>query len=669
MEKLDKIPQIRRLAVTIGNLPSSYVDSMSYYELLMWLCQYLNKTVIPAVNENAEAVNELINWFNNLDVTEEVETIVEQKIDELIESGYIDQLVSSLIGNIVNVKSYGAKGDGLTDDTEAIQSAINALSDGDILLIPDGNYKISISGTYNITGYGSYVANYGLLMDQKENITIKCYGTLLPDLVLDHMNTLEIANSENIIVDGLKGTYDGSITVSADSVTQRRNLLHVNACKNVKVKNLYSRNVGGTCLFVACTDSKVTDSVGERTSLNYRSNALYGCYNCETCLIDNCIGYGGTNDGDISIFGNNKNCNVTNCSIYASYRETPTEIPNNGLQGICVDSGAIDCNITNNYTYGYFYGIDIKTNNEGIVVNGNKCVRNKIGIAVRLGENPTPTVHTLVSDNIINPNGGNGNTYEYEEGTQTVGIFIQNPYSLNVDNNYIGNDVRVTGLNNFVGIYGTWSISNSNYQFLNPLNITNNMFDKFTNQGANSSYSEQMSIYLAGVDNTKYFNYINISGNTFKSKLGGANVKYDIVGTYLKDLTINNNTFNDKGETLGHIHITNSDEILIVSNLLQRAKDEILIESSTNIGILSNFIHGGGYYTASIKLDNVSYAGINNNQYNKPNSAENWFVRTSNCDKINASGNCMHSGRSYAIEDDTSHPSTNITQDNNIIWA
>lgn len=56
---MGKVEGLKKLCVTIGNLPSSYVDSMSYYECLMWLCNYIEKTIVPAINENAEALEEL----------------------------------------------------------------------------------------------------------------------------------------------------------------------------------------------------------------------------------------------------------------------------------------------------------------------------------------------------------------------------------------------------------------------------------------------------------------------------------------------------------------------------------------------------------------------------------------------------------------------------------
>lgn len=51
-------------------------------------------------------------------------------------------IVSS--GNFINVKDYGAKGNGTADDASAIQSALNAVrTDGGIVFFPTGTYKIS----------------------------------------------------------------------------------------------------------------------------------------------------------------------------------------------------------------------------------------------------------------------------------------------------------------------------------------------------------------------------------------------------------------------------------------------------------------------------------------------------------------------------------------------
>lgn len=47
------------------------------------------------------------------------------------------------IGNIVDVKSHGAKGDGITDDTAAIQSALSAATTDNVIYFPPGSYIIT----------------------------------------------------------------------------------------------------------------------------------------------------------------------------------------------------------------------------------------------------------------------------------------------------------------------------------------------------------------------------------------------------------------------------------------------------------------------------------------------------------------------------------------------
>lgn len=88
-----KCKNFKHFCVTIGNLPSSYVDSMSYYELLMWFCKFLNETVIPAINDNAEAVKEIQKWIENLDLQDEVNN----KLDEMAASGELTELISAYL--------------------------------------------------------------------------------------------------------------------------------------------------------------------------------------------------------------------------------------------------------------------------------------------------------------------------------------------------------------------------------------------------------------------------------------------------------------------------------------------------------------------------------------------------------------------------------------------
>ena len=94
----------KKFIMTIGALPTSYLESMTYAELLMWFCNYLQNTVIPTVNNNAEAVEELqglyeelrqyVNdYFDNLDVQDEINN----KLDALVEDGTLEGLMEDAI--------------------------------------------------------------------------------------------------------------------------------------------------------------------------------------------------------------------------------------------------------------------------------------------------------------------------------------------------------------------------------------------------------------------------------------------------------------------------------------------------------------------------------------------------------------------------------------------
>ena len=64
--------------------------------------------------------------------------------------------VEAKLAETVSVKDFGAVGDGVTDDTAAIQAALNASS---VVFIPTGTYNI----TSSISGAGKYVVMYGTL--------------------------------------------------------------------------------------------------------------------------------------------------------------------------------------------------------------------------------------------------------------------------------------------------------------------------------------------------------------------------------------------------------------------------------------------------------------------------------------------------------------------------
>lgn len=111
-------------------LPLVYDDSLSYYELLCKVVDYLNKTM-EDVNLSIEDVEKLhtayeslqgyVNdYFNNLDVQEEINN----KLDALVEDGTIHDIFNSDVEAILNTASQAAH-----DAIEAIPSNVTAWLD------------------------------------------------------------------------------------------------------------------------------------------------------------------------------------------------------------------------------------------------------------------------------------------------------------------------------------------------------------------------------------------------------------------------------------------------------------------------------------------------------------------------------------------------------------
>ena len=90
-------------------IPLAFDESMSYYETLLGLLNYLKNVVIPTVNNNADAVSELQNlyielhdyvehYFDNLDVQEEINN----KLNEMIANGTLIHMIEDYINPYID---------------------------------------------------------------------------------------------------------------------------------------------------------------------------------------------------------------------------------------------------------------------------------------------------------------------------------------------------------------------------------------------------------------------------------------------------------------------------------------------------------------------------------------------------------------------------------------
>lgn len=111
------INPIKKLCITIGNLPESYFETLSYYESICWLLKFINTEIIPAINENAEAVKELQAILN------EIEEYIQNYENDI-------ETLNNKIGN--NTSSIAILQNELNTNTTNLQNQINEIVIGDI---------------------------------------------------------------------------------------------------------------------------------------------------------------------------------------------------------------------------------------------------------------------------------------------------------------------------------------------------------------------------------------------------------------------------------------------------------------------------------------------------------------------------------------------------------
>lgn len=99
-QPMNHLSRLQNFICTIGNLPTSYVLSMSYEEQVWWLCNFLETKIFPAIENNTEITEKtqkaflelqqyVSDYFNNLDVQDEINN----KLDEMLEDGSLSTLI------------------------------------------------------------------------------------------------------------------------------------------------------------------------------------------------------------------------------------------------------------------------------------------------------------------------------------------------------------------------------------------------------------------------------------------------------------------------------------------------------------------------------------------------------------------------------------------------
>lgn len=309
MENLNELKPVGKLSpfahfcCTIGNLPTSYMISLTYEEQLLWLCNYLEKTVIPAVNTNAEAVAELQslynklkeyvdNYFDNLDVQNEINV----KLDEMAQDGTLDNIINKNIFNDLNNKIDTLSAEiGQYDiivakdgsgDYSTLTEAVNNANNGQSIFVKNGIYNDEV-----VNCVGKYLILVG---ESKENTIIQNnyddYSRaplIIGKGIVKNLSFKQIGKSET--------TEIKSYAVHIDNPDLFNNELHFTNCYFYSLTHA-SVGVGlyNNCqlIFTSCefrSDHFKTPQNEHRGALFiHSSNNIEYAGNNQICTIDNC---------------------------------------------------------------------------------------------------------------------------------------------------------------------------------------------------------------------------------------------------------------------------------------------------------------------------------------------------------------------------------------------
>lgn len=273
-------------------------------------------------------------------------------------TGQIRQLPDGdiLTGSVfVNVQEYGAIGDGITDDTAAIQAAINASANRTIY-VPAGTYLISDTLTFNAK---PCIFEGAAVKTDNNNNTTADGGSVL--------YLKDSTNKDLILVTDTSGGRQGNVLI-------RHLVLEGNKTNNSSGNGIVIDSVRLVTI-EKCRIRRFKES-GIHTLATYSANGVNICIiQNNEILYNDSRGIRGTVLGDSFILGN---------SIGVS-----------GSQGITVSGGV---QISNNHVY--LSG----ANGIAIAGNGSVVLNNRVANSTQDGINISGATHSIVVGNTVENN-------------------------------------------------------------------------------------------------------------------------------------------------------------------------------------------------------------------------------------------------------------------------
>jgi hypothetical protein len=210
----------------------------------------------------------------------------------------MDAVQTSLADIAYNVKAYGAKGDGITDDTIAIQNAINAaLNNGGDVFFPKGYYRVtqpikvgqSIFDLSQVVSYGTDYPQNNTVVTANQPLypiglifssTVGIFADFAPSsltAVIEYnllQNNTGEQNSQGRIIGGLsiygQGFFSNGKPSMTGDVPASNNLIGLFACAGVReIANVKCVGLGYGIVNANAYWQKIIDCYGKNNGTNF----------------------------------------------------------------------------------------------------------------------------------------------------------------------------------------------------------------------------------------------------------------------------------------------------------------------------------------------------------------------------------------------------------------
>lgn len=293
---------------------------------------------------------------------------------------------------VYNVKDYGAKGDGGTNDTTAILATITAATaaDGATVYFPTGVYMttgIGVSGKSNFTLMGVGKASVVKLLSGNTSNNIRvtnCTNFTVTDLTFDCNRSAQTQGTDEDLQCG--------VHLVGCSAFMLRGVRAINSYMSGIRLGLFPADQGG------CVDGAITNCY---INLGNNADQGIGIWNSQRITVTNCNvqagGWGGI------VLTRSDYCTVTGNTSYNNVYTIDN--PTNGGHGIALE-GARWCTVAgntcyNNNVYGIHLEVDPQTSARDVLdctITGNACYGNIQGIFLGRARLITISANTVTTN-------------------------------------------------------------------------------------------------------------------------------------------------------------------------------------------------------------------------------------------------------------------------------